>query len=173
MIAILFAALALSAAGCGDDSDSDSGEETTAAETTAGGDATEAAQDEVDTSTKPVVESPGGEPPGAFLVEDIVVGKGREAKQGDTVEVQYVGIDYETGEQFDASWDRGEPFEFSLGGGEVIAGWDQGVEGMKVGGRRELVIPPDLAYGPSGQPPDIAPNATLIFVIDLLGVQPG
>ena len=87
------------------------------------------------------------------------------------MQVQYVGISFKNGRQFDASWDRGEPFAFQLGAGQVIPGWDQGVEGMKVGGRRQLVIPPDLAYGKQGSPPAIGPNETLVFVIDLLGVQ--
>ena len=127
--------------------------------------------DNTDTSTKPEVEIPDGPPPEELVVEDIVTGDGEEARAGDTVSVNYVGVDYETGEQFDASWDRGEEFPFRLGGGEVIPGWDQGVEGMKVGGRRQLVIPPDLAYGAQGQPPEIAPNATLVFVIDLVAIQ--
>jgi peptidylprolyl isomerase len=88
-------------------------------------------------------------------------------KAGQTATVDYVGVSFSTGQEFDASWDRGEPFPFPLGGGQVIQGWDQGVEGMKVGGRRELVIPPDLGYGPQGSPPAIAPNETLVFVIDL------
>lgn len=124
-----------------------------------------------DTSIKPEVEVPEGAPPGELVVEDIVTGEGAEAKAGDQVTVNYVGVDYETGEQFDASWDSGQEFPFQLGAGEVIPGWDQGVEGMKVGGRRQLVIPPDLAYGPQGQPPDIAPNATLVFVIDLTAIE--
>jgi peptidylprolyl isomerase len=95
---------------------------------------------------------------------------GKPAKAGDQVTVQYVGISFLNGRQFDASWDRGEPFQFQLGAGSVIPGWDQGVEGMKVGGRRQLVIPPDLAYGPQGSPPTIGPNETLVFVIDLLSV---
>ena len=127
--------------------------------------------DLTDTSSKPEVEVPDGPPPDELVVEDIVEGDGQEAQQGDRVTVNYVGVDYETGEQFDASWDRGQEFPFQLGSGQVIPGWDQGVEGMKVGGRRQLIIPPDLAYGPQGQPPDIGPNATLVFVIDLTGVQ--
>jgi peptidylprolyl isomerase len=126
-----------------------------------------------DTSTKPVVEVPSGDPPTELVSTDIVEGDGATAAAGDQVTVQYVGVDYSTGEQFDASWDNGQPFPFQLGGGQVIPGWDQGVEGMKVGGRRELVIPPDLAYGAQGSPPDIAPDATLVFVIDLLEVQSG
>ncbi len=109
--------------------------------------------------------------PTALVKEDIVVGDGAEAKQGDTVKVQYVGALYEDGTEFDASWDRNEPFEFQLGAGQVIPGWDQGVEGMKVGGRRVLVIPPDLGYGAQGSPPTIPGGATLVFVVDLEDVQ--
>jgi peptidylprolyl isomerase len=123
-----------------------------------------------DAGSKPTVEVPEGPPPTELQIEDLEVGDGPEAATGDQVSVQYVGVDYESGEEFDSSWDRGEPFRFQLGAGEVIPGWDEGVVGMKVGGRRELVIPPDLAYGPQGQPPDIGPNATLIFVIDLVSV---
>ena len=98
----------------------------------------------------------------------MVKGKGKRAKAGDTVDVQYVGVSWSTGKQFDASWDRGaEPFSFPLGAGQVIPGWDQGVEGMRVGGRRVLVIPPDLAYGDQSPSPDIAPGETLVFVVDL------
>jgi peptidylprolyl isomerase len=124
-----------------------------------------------DTSTKPEVQVPDDPPPDQLVVKDIVTGEGQEAKAGDQVTVDYVGVDYESGEQFDASWDSGQTFPFRLGGGEVIPGWDQGVEGMRVGGRRELIIPPDLAYGAQGQPPSIAPNATLVFVIDLRSIE--
>jgi peptidylprolyl isomerase len=99
-----------------------------------------------------------------------VKGTGETARAGQQVTVQYVGVSFLNGRQFDASWDRGEPFQFELGAGSVIPGWDQGVVGMKVGGRRQLVIPPDLAYGPQGSPPTIGPNETLVFVIDLLSV---
>jgi peptidylprolyl isomerase len=136
-----------------------------------GGDSDEGAGAAVDTSTKPVVEVPEGPPPDELVVEDIVTGEGEEAKAGDQVTVNYVGVDYETGEQFDASWDRGQAFPFKLGAGQVIPGWDQGVEGMKVGGRRRLVIPPELAYGAQGAPPDIGPNATLVFVVDLTAIE--
>jgi len=136
-----------------------------------GGDSDEGSGSATDTSTKPEVEVPEGPPPDELVVEDIVTGDGEEAKAGDQVTVNYVGVDYETGEQFDASWDRGETFPFQLGSGQVIPGWDQGVEGMRVGGRRQLVIPPELAYGAQGQPPDIAPNATLVFVIDLTAIE--
>ena len=114
---------------------------------------------------------PKGAPPKKLEVKEIEEGTGAEAKAGDEVTVQYVGVNYKSGKEFDASWDRGEPFSFQLGAGMVIPGWDQGVEGMKVGGRRELIIPPDLAYGPEGSPPAIGPNETLIFVIDLLKVS--
>ncbi len=109
--------------------------------------------------------------PTALVKKDIVVGDGAEAKEGDTVKVQYVGALYDDGTEFDASWDRDEPFEFQLGGGQVIQGWDQGVAGMKVGGRRVLVIPPELGYGAQGSPPTIPANATLVFVVDLEDVQ--
>lgn len=126
-----------------------------------------------DLASKPTIEVPTEPPPPDLVIDDIVTGDGATAEQGDTVKVQYVGVDYETGKQFDASWDSGKPFSFQLGAGNVIPGWDQGVEGMRVGGRRELIVPPDLAYGTQGQPPTIGPNATLVFVIDLLDVQPG
>lgn len=159
----LLATLGLAA--CGDD-DSSGTESTTGSAD--GGDSSSA---EVDTTTKPEVSVPDGDPPKQLEVIDLVEGDGAEAKSGDLVTVQYVGVDYSKGEQFDASWDRGQPFPFQLGGGQVIPGWDEGVAGMKVGGRRELVIPPDQAYGSQGFPPDIAPNETLVFVIDLLAVE--
>jgi peptidylprolyl isomerase len=112
-----------------------------------------------------------GDPPAGLETVDIVKGKGKATKTGDVVSVQYVGDSWSTGEQFDASWDRGaEPFTFPLGAGQVIPGWDQGVAGMKEGGRRLLVIPPDLAYGAQGQPP-IGPNETLVFVVDVAKVR--
>jgi peptidylprolyl isomerase len=103
--------------------------------------------------------------------EDIVVGDGAEATAGSTAVVHYVGVAYSTGEEFDASWNRGTPFAFPLGGGKVIAGWDQGVQGMRVGGRRRLVVPPHLGYGDRGAGQVIAPGETLIFVVDLLAVR--
>lgn len=120
---------------------------------------------------KPTVEVPAGPAPDELVVEDIEEGDGAEAESGDTVSVNYVGVLYENGEEFDASFDTGQPFEFQLGAGNVIPGWDQGVEGMKVGGRRQLIIPPELAYGAQGSPPDIPPDSTLVFVIDLLSVN--
>ena len=172
--ALLPAALAaLVLAGCGsDDETSTAGESAATPEATPTATATPAAAgDNTDLETKPVVAKPTGEPPSKLVKDDIVVGKGRAAKAGDMATVQYVGVSFSTGEQFDASWDSGQPFPFTLGAQEVIAGWDQGVAGMKVGGRRQLTIPPDLAYGPAGQGP-IGPNETLVFVVDLVDLQP-
>jgi peptidylprolyl isomerase len=120
-----------------------------------------------DLDQKPEIPKPEGSPPTKLESEDVVEGKGKAAKEGDKVSVQYVGVAFSTGEEFDASWERGEPFEFTLGAGEVIPGWDQGVVGMKPGGRRQLTIPAELAYGTQGSPPAIGPNETLVFVIDM------
>ncbi len=120
---------------------------------------------------KPEVDFPEGPPPGELQLVDLAEGEGAEAAPGDTAVVHYVGVAYSTGEEFDASWNRGEPFSFPLGAGNVIAGWDRGVVGMKVGGRRRLVIPPDLGYGDRGAGAVIAPGETLIFVVDLLDVR--
>lgn len=124
-----------------------------------------------DRAGKPKVKVPSGRPPKHLVKRDLAKGDGLQAQKGETVTVQYVGVDYKTHKQFDASWDRGQPFSFQLGSGQVIKGWDKGVVGMRTGGRRELIIPPNLAYGPNGQPPAIGPNATLVFVIDLVSVQ--
>jgi peptidylprolyl isomerase len=122
------------------------------------------------TNEKPQVDVPSDQPPSYQLeLDDIAAGDGEEAVPGKVVEVHYVGVSWATGKQFDASWDRGETFKFGLGKGQVIPGWDQGVAGMKVGGRRELIIPAELAYGAKGSPPTIPPNAPLVFVVDLLG----
>jgi len=117
---------------------------------------------------KPEIDFPGGEPPTELEITDIWEGDGRVASAGDRVTVHYVGVAHSTGEEFDASWNRGEPLSFQLGAGQVIAGWDQGVQGMKVGGRRQLIIPPGLAYGDRGAGNRIAPGETLIFVCDLV-----
>jgi peptidylprolyl isomerase len=121
--------------------------------------------------SKPMVSVPDGPPPATLQVNDVVTGTGPEAVAGQTVSVHYVGVSYSTRQQFDASWDRGQPFSFPLGGGRVIKGWDQGVAGMRVGGRRELVIPPSLGYGDRGAGGAIKPGETLIFVVDLLSAR--
>jgi peptidylprolyl isomerase len=122
-------------------------------------------------SEKPQVDSPDGAPPTDLEISDLTVGSGAEASAGDQVRVHYVGVAYSTGEEFDASYNRGAPLDFMLGTGRVIAGWDRGVAGMRVGGRRRLVIPPHLAYGDRGAGNVIRPNETLIFVVDLVGVR--
>jgi len=161
-------ALALALVGCG------GGDETTTDAAAQQAPAAEGAADgagEGAEAGKPRVKVPKGKPPKQLEISEIKVGDGAVAKPGDEVTVQYVGVNYKSGEEFDASWDRGEPFTFTLGAGEVIQGWDQGVQGMKVGGRRRLTIPPSLGYGPSGAPPAIPPNETLVFVVDLLEVN--
>ena len=120
---------------------------------------------------KPAVEVPEGDPPSELEIEDLEEGEGAEAQPGDSLTVDYVGVLYDTGEEFDASYNRGEPFQFVLGDGGVIPGWEEGLEGMKEGGRRQLVIPPELGYGAQGQPPDIPPDSTLVFVIDLVSID--
>ena len=123
-------------------------------------------------SEKPEVLVPVGADPSYQLeLEDLTVGDGDEAASGHIVEVHYVGVSWATGNQFDASWDRGDTFKFGLGKGQVIAGWDQGVAGMKVGGRRRITIPPALAYGKRGAGGAIGPDETLVFVVDLVGVR--
>jgi FKBP-type peptidyl-prolyl cis-trans isomerase len=120
-------------------------------------------------SKEPAVTPPSGAAPTKLVSKDLIVGTGPEAKAGQSVTVNYVGVLFHGGKEFDASWKRKEPFTFTLGQSQVIKGWDQGVPGMKVGGRRELVIPAPLAYGAKGSPPAIPANAPLVFVIDLLG----
>ncbi len=126
----------------------------------------------VATNEKPEVEVPSDQPPSYQLeLEDIVLGDGEEAVSGRIVEVHYVGVSWKTGKQFDASWDRGSTFKFGLGKGQVIAGWDQGVIGMKAGGRRRITIPPLLAYGRRGAGGVIGPDETLVFIVDLIAVR--
>jgi peptidylprolyl isomerase len=120
---------------------------------------------------KPEIDFPDGPPPSDLEVTDLTDGSGAEATAGSTVSVHYVGVAHSTGEEFDASYNRGAPLDFRLGVGQVIAGWDQGVQGMKVGGRRKLVIPPHLGYGDRGAGGAIKPGETLIFVVDLLDVR--
>ena len=129
--------------------------------------------DNSDLSTKPVIKAGSGDPPTEVVIEDIVEGTGPAARTGDTVDVQYVGALFEDGSEFDSSWSRGqEPFTVTLGQGQVIEGWEEGLIGIRKGGRREIVIPSDLAYGPTGQPPSIPPDAALIFVVDAEKVTP-
>ena len=164
LITALMLSALLALAGCGDDSSDE------ASQTTEASGAAEASGDAND-RTKPKVTVPDGAAPKQLVERDLIEGTGAEAKSGDEVTVQYVGVGFDSGEEFDASWDRGEPLTFQLGAGQVIKGWDEGVEGMKVGGRRQLTIPPDLAYGESGSPPTIGPNETLIFVVDLVATK--
>ena len=120
---------------------------------------------------KPEIDFPDSPPPTDLVITDITEGDGTEATSGSTVVAHYVGVAHSSGEEFDASYNRGEPLSFRLGVGQVISGWDQGIQGMKVGGRRQLVIPAHLAYGDRGAPPVIAPGETLIFVVDLVDVR--
>jgi peptidylprolyl isomerase len=166
LVTLLVLAAVLPASGCGGDDDSGSAEAEQPTDTAA-----EARKALEDTSVKPVIERPSGSPPRRLEKEDIVKGKGRRAKPGDRITVQYVGVSFSTGDEFDASWGTGQPFGFFLGAGEVIPGWDRGIVGMREGGRRKLTIPPEQAYGAEGFPPDIAPNETLVFVVDLVDVK--
>jgi peptidylprolyl isomerase len=182
IIMALCAALAIGVAGCGGGSDSstdstDSGASTEAGESsTKSGESSKESAESVpkaspdEKKTKPTVTVPKGVPPTSFATKELEEGTGPEAKKGDEVTVEYVGVGYDSEKEFDSSWGK-EPFPFTIGAGNVIQGWEQGVVGMKVGGRRELLIPGELAYGAEGSPPDIAPNETLIFVIDLLSVE--
>jgi peptidylprolyl isomerase len=120
---------------------------------------------------KPEIDFPGPDAPNDLVVTDVHEGDGDEAVAGKQVLVHYVGVAHSTGEEFDASYNRGEPLAFRLGVGQVISGWDQGVQGMKVGGRRQLVIPPHLGYGDRGAGGVIKPGETLIFVVDLVEVR--
>ena len=121
-------------------------------------------------SSKPSITIPQELPPSALVIDDEIIGSGEEAKSVRNVSVHYVGFEWSSGKQFDASWDRNEPFDFRLGAGQVIAGWDQGVAGMKVGGRRKLTIPPQMGYGDYGAGSVIKGGETLVFVVDLLNV---
>lgn len=122
-------------------------------------------------TTKPEIDFPEGDAPTDLVVEDLKAGDGQEAQAGDTISAHYVGVAHSTGEEFDASWNRGAPLDFRLGVGQVIRGWDDGIVGMKVGGRRKLTIPAHLAYGDRGAGSAIKPGETLIFVVDLVDVR--
>lgn len=121
--------------------------------------------------TKPEIDFPGDAPPDDLVIEDLILGDGTEATRGSTVTAHYVGVAHSTGEEFDASWNRGEPLDFRLGVGQVIKGWDDGIQGMRVGGRRRLTIPAHLAYGDRGAGQLIGAGETLIFVVDLVDVS--
>ena len=169
LIACGLAALSLTAAGCSEEESDDSAvdlrEQTSEEAAPASGAAT------AEPKPKPKVTVPEGPPPKQLQIKDIEPGTGAEAKAGSQLSMNYVGVNYSDGKEFDSSFSAGAPFDFQLGAGMVIPGWDQGIEGMKVGGRRQLIIPPELAYGPQGSPPVIGPNETLVFVVDLLAVQ--
>jgi peptidylprolyl isomerase len=160
-------ALALAAAGCGSSSPSSGGKR--AAPSTDSAKAVNAIAAHIGhrLTRKPRIPAPAGKPPSKLVERDLVRGKGAPAKPGETVVVQYVGVAWSTGKEFDSSWSRNQAFSFPLGAGQVIRGWDQGVVGMRPGGRRLLVIPPSLGYGAQGAGAAIKPNETLVFVVDL------
>jgi peptidylprolyl isomerase len=168
LIATGLAALSLTAAGCGG-SDTETAEFTVDAPPAS--ESAAAVEEPVSSGKKPKVTVPDGPPPKQLEVRDIKEGTGKAAKAGDDLTMDYVGVSYSTKKEFDSSFSAGQPFTFTLGQGGVIRGWDEGIEGMKVGGRRELVIPPAMGYGAQGQPPDIKPNETLVFVVDLLAIN--
>jgi peptidylprolyl isomerase len=158
-------------AGCGGSSSSSSikpGVENTSAEALVEHTTTPATPASGPLATEPTITPPKGSAPKTLVIHEIVKGTGAEAKAGESVTVNYVGALYSNGKVFNASWETKEPFTFTLGEGQVIPGWDKGVPGMRVGGRRELIIPAELAYGKKGSPPKIPPNSPLIFVVDLL-----
>lgn len=167
LLLIIGACLALLVVGCGSDS-------STTSSSTAGSTEEASAPAESESTkkkTKPEVTVPKGAPPKQLVVNDLEEGSGEVAEEGDVLKVNYVGVNFKTGKEFDSSWSRGEPIAFPLGEHVVIPGWERGLRGMKVGGRRELIIPPELGYGSAGSPPTIPGNETLIFVIDLEAVE--
>jgi peptidylprolyl isomerase len=166
----ILAALALALSSCGDDDDSGDGGGSNEAAATEQAPVETTAEPSGALAEKPKIAKRSGDPPTRLQVKDLVNGKGEEAGTGDVLTVNYVGVNYSNGKEFDTSFGKA-PFQLELGAGAVIPGWDQGLVGMKVGTRRELTIPPDLAYGPQGSPPDIGPNETLVFVVDLLGIN--
>jgi peptidylprolyl isomerase len=172
LLCLLALAPVLALGACGGDDDSQPAAKTTKTQTTEQPSPSQQREALEDTTKRPHIPKPTGSPPRRLVKEDIVKGKGSPAKAGDTLTVQYVGVTFSTGEEFDASWDRGQPYSFPVGRGQVIQGWDRGLIGMRKGGRRMLTIPPELAYGTSGSPPLIGPNETLVFVVDLIGIKP-
>ena len=183
--AALLAATALIAAGCGDDDDdtaaTPAAEAPAATEPAPAGTAPAAPAGDFDIDalaseigedldSKPEIPQPEGAPPAELVTEDIVEGEGEALQAGDTANVQYVGVSFATGAEFDSSYEGGQPVPFPIGQGAVIPGFDEGLQGMRPGGRRLLVIPPDLAYGAQGAPPAIGPNETLVFVVDLVEI---
>jgi peptidylprolyl isomerase len=176
LIALLALLAVIALAACGDDDDDgEPAAQTSESQSETSEEPSPSAQREAlkDTSVKPVIPKPSGSPPRRLEKEDIVKGKGPAAKAGDTLTVNYVGVAFSTGDEFDASWDTGQPYPVPLGAGQVIEGWDRGLVGMRKGGRRMLTIPPELAYGTEGRPPTIAPNETLVFVVDAVDLAPG
>jgi peptidylprolyl isomerase len=173
LILALCTALVVGVAGCGGSSDSSTGssESSSAGEAGGSGEESSGSSESGGEKTKPKVTVPTEVSPDKFAIKELEEGSGAEAKKGDEVTVQYVGVGYDSEKEFDSSWSRNEPFTFTLGEEGVIEGWNQGIEGMKVGGRREMLLPPELAYGAEGRPPKIGPNETLVFVIDLLAVK--
>ena len=178
LLVLALAAVCLVAAACSEEESSPSDEGSSSLEeSTTEGDAAAPESESAPPETsgalkeKPKIAKPTGAPPKKLVKEDLIKGKGSVATAGDQLQVNYVGVSHKTGKEFDSSFKTGQPFQFELGAGMVIPGWDQGVEGMRVGGRRKLTIPSDLAYGPQGSPPAIGPNETLVFVIDLLEIQ--
>jgi peptidylprolyl isomerase len=166
-IACGLAALSLTVAACSEE-ETEKAEEDSTAELQP---AEPAPETSAASKEKPRIAKPKGEPPKKLVVKDLVKGRGASAKTGSQLTVNYVGVSHSTGKEFDSSFDGGQPFQFELGASMVIPGWDEGLGGMKVGGRRMLTVPPDKAYGAQGSPPAIGPNETLVFVIDLLGVK--
>jgi peptidylprolyl isomerase len=167
LAALLTMLLAVGLAACGDDDDGGDAGATAPATQAAAAPEEKTAEISTNLEAKPEIGKPAGDPPTKLVKEDIVVGKGRAAKEGDEVTVHYVGVTFSYGDQFDASWDRNEPATFQLARGQLIDGWVEGMRGMKVGGRRKLTIPAELGYGAEGKPPEIPPNEPLVFVIDL------
>ena len=169
---VALAASSLGLAACGSSSSSSTTTTTTAASTTPSTYATVSDPSAAGTiGTQPTITVPPGPAPTQLEVKDLIIGTGPAAKAGDTVSVQYVGVAYSSKQIFDSSWSRGQPFQFVLGKGTVIPGWEEGVVGMQVGGRRELIIPPNLAYGAQSPGSGIAANDTLVFIVDLVKIN--